>query len=480
MTLSEISMYIQKELEDAGVPEYTQETRIILREILDVDTGMLLAHPELEIPSEKENEIKDIVTRRKKREPLQYILGSWNFMGLDFYVEPEVLIPRPDTEILVECALKELHDGMRILDLCTGTGCVVLSLLNYSNGCTGVGIDISDHAIELAKKNATRLGLDIPEKLSIIKSDLYEKVDGNFDIIVSNPPYIDTAVIATLEAEVKDYEPHLALDGGEDGLDIVRRIVDNAMEYLTPGGFLMMEIGADQGERTCQIMTEAGFTEVECVKDLAGLDRVVKGYNPILKISGIEWNEAKRNVPDEGMLASVVSDFYKNAEKEIEALRNCFSECVTGEEAAIEAYRIKAHSMKHAAALIGAMDLSLEAKKLEFAAKDNDLDLIKLLHEPFCTEYLSLAKELAITFSGGVEAMKGEDFDEQRFFMLVEKIKTAMSELDIAMLNDLFDEVSAMNIPARLNLGVKLLEEAILSLDEDEFTKALQELGVLD
>ena len=285
MKLSEVTSYIRESLKDAGITESDGEARIILREVADISPAQILSHPEMDIDCDVQKRIEDIVNRRLMREPLQYILGSWDFMGLSFVVRPEVLIPRPDTEILVESALEELHDGMRVLDLCTGTGCVIISLLKYSNGCEGVAVDISEHALALAKENAAAIIPD--ETLEIIYSDLYENVEGEYDIIVSNPPYIDTDVIATLEPEVKDYEPHLALDGGDDGLDLVRRIIDEAGANLCCGGALLMEIGADQGERVCELMRKAGFVDVECVRDYAGLDRVVKGHKSFFEEWGI-------------------------------------------------------------------------------------------------------------------------------------------------------------------------------------------------
>lgn len=290
MTIADATKYIKKHLDDAGISESNNETRIILTELAGFDRTALLSHPDIIIDDEVWKKIEDCVNRRVKREPLQYIIGSWNFMGLQFDVKPNVLIPRPDTEILVETALENLHDGMRILDLCTGTGCIIISLLHYSNDCTGTAVDISTDALKLARQNAYKIlvGKDSldnksEECIEIIGSDLYEEVSGTYDIIVSNPPYINSSVIDTLETEVKDFEPHLALDGGEDGLDLIRRIIDGSDKYLNRGGHLIMEIGYDQGDRVCKLMEEAGFIDVLCVKDYAGLDRVVRGTKSVLR-----------------------------------------------------------------------------------------------------------------------------------------------------------------------------------------------------
>jgi len=289
MQLAEYIKSIKQIMEDNNIPEADTQIRIILRDIASIDTAMIMGHPEMELPENIITQINNVIDRRLRREPLQYILGSWNFMGLDFCVEPEVLIPRPDTEVLVETAMRSLHDGMRILDLCTGTGCILISLLNYSNNCSGTGVDISDKAISLSRRNAqTILGAkeDISDNLdsvcSFVLADLYDGAEGIYDLIVSNPPYIATDVIETLEPEVAEYEPHLALDGGADGYDLVKRIILGASKHLIPGGQLMMEIGHDQGAGTCELMEQSGFIGVECIKDYAGLDRVVIGTLPIL------------------------------------------------------------------------------------------------------------------------------------------------------------------------------------------------------
>jgi len=289
MQLGELYKLIYSQLADAQIFEAKTESQIIIREYAGIDRGTLLSHPEYEITDKQYEMIQACINRRLVREPLQYILGSWDFMGLNFIVRPGVLIPRPDTEVLVEHALKEVHDGMKILDMCTGTGCVLISLLKYSNDCLGTAVDISDDALALAKENADRL-LDLENentqtpKIEFIKSDLFENVTDVYDIIVSNPPYIDTDVIDTLECEVKDYEPHLALDGGIDGLDLIKRIIDGAKLHLVGGGNLLMEIGYDQGERVTNLMKQAGFSYVECIKDYDGKDRVVKGIKSVLTL----------------------------------------------------------------------------------------------------------------------------------------------------------------------------------------------------
>lgn len=203
-------------------------------------------------------------------------------MGLCFKVNEHTLIPRQDTEILVEEAMHHLHDGMRILDMCTGTGCILLSLLKYSNECEGIGIDISDKALMAARENAERLGLEAVFLEGNLFMPLEEYVserttDRLFDMIVSNPPYIESAVIDTLMPEVRDYEPRIALDGTEDGLYFYRSIIKQAPPYMRKGAYLLFEIGCGQGKAVLSLMREGGFEQVELIKDYSGLDRVVCG-----------------------------------------------------------------------------------------------------------------------------------------------------------------------------------------------------------
>ena len=285
MTILQTRNEIIEQLTSAGIEDADSEARIILRETAGLSATDIHGRPDDEITSDIYNEIQTIIKRRLMREPLQYIYGRWDFMGLSFAVRPGVLIPRPDTEIMVETVMGRLHDGMRILDLCTGTGCILISLLKYSNGCEGVGVDISEEALALAQENADNINNSA--SISFLQGDLYGALTEmvtpiTFDIIVSNPPYIPADVIDTLEPEVKKYEPRLALDGGDDGLDIIRRIIDGAQAHLIKGGELFLEIGYDQGQAVSALMREAGFADVEVIPDYAGLDRVVAGRVPIL------------------------------------------------------------------------------------------------------------------------------------------------------------------------------------------------------
>lgn len=260
-------------LTEAKIPEAELDARLLLEEVCGTDRNDLLVHGDKEIPPEQCDRYVEYIQRRQKREPLQQITGYQEFMGLRFKVTPDVLIPRQDTEILVEEVMRYLHDGMHILDMCTGSGCILLSLLKYSNDCEGTGCDISEPALKVAEENAEMLSLNA----SFVQSNLFENISGKYEFIVSNPPYIPTGVIPTLMEEVRDHEPVSALDGREDGLYFYREIVEKAGEYLYPGGMLFFEIGYDQAEKVSSLMRQAGYQEVTVCKDLAGLDRVVYG-----------------------------------------------------------------------------------------------------------------------------------------------------------------------------------------------------------
>ena len=260
-------------LTEAKVPEAELDARLLLEEVCGTDRNDLLVHGDREIAPEQSERYLDFIHRRQKHEPLQQSTGYQEFMGLRFKVTPDVLIPRQDTEILVEEVMRYLHDGMHILDMCTGSGCILLSLLKYSNDCEGTGCDISEPALKVAEENAKELSLNA----SFVQSNLFENISGKYEFIVSNPPYIPTGVIPTLMEEVRDHEPVSALDGREDGLYFYREIVEKAGEYLYPGGMLFFEIGYDQAEKVSSLMRQAGYQEVTVCKDLAGLDRVVYG-----------------------------------------------------------------------------------------------------------------------------------------------------------------------------------------------------------
>lgn len=262
-----------EKLTAAGIEEAKLDARLLLEELCGTDRNDLLVHGDRPVTKQQEECYVNQIELRSRHIPLQHITGYQEFMGLHFKVTPDVLIPRQDTETLVEEVLKNLHDGMRILDLCTGSGCILLSLLRYSNDCVGVGTDLSEKALAIAEENAGALGL----VAEFIQGDLFESVTGKFEIIVSNPPYIPSDVIPTLMEEVREHDPLLALDGKEDGLYFYREIIGKAGEYLCPGGMLFFEIGCEQAEAVTELMKNAGYRDVTVCKDLAGLDRVVSG-----------------------------------------------------------------------------------------------------------------------------------------------------------------------------------------------------------
>lgn len=215
---------------------------------------------------------RELLEKRGMHIPLQYLTGQQEFMGLSFQVNEHVLIPRQDTEVLAEEALKKIHDGDRVLDMCTGSGCILISLM-ANRKIEGTGIDISEEALKVAKKNAAHNQVSPV----FVKSDLFEAAEGMFDCIVSNPPYIRSSVIKELMSEVRDHEPLLALDGCEDGLYFYRKITEQAGGFLKENGWLLFEIGCDQGKDVAELMKKAGYKKIEIKKDLAGLDRVVLG-----------------------------------------------------------------------------------------------------------------------------------------------------------------------------------------------------------
>ena len=275
MKLSELYGLFVDTLNKSGFDEAESDSRLIFEYIAGIDRVKLTLEGDRELEPGVEEKLKAALAKRLTHMPVQYITGYQNFMGLEFMVSKDVLIPRMDTETLVEEVLRLGLSNVRVLDICTGSGCILLSILKYVYGSSGVGVDISDGALGVAEANSEALGIDA----TFIKSDMFENIpkDEHFDIVVSNPPYIRSDVIGTLMSEVKDYEPLLALDGSEDGLKFYRIIADRAPEYLNNGGMLFLEIGYDQGAEVSALLSAAGFMDVEVIKDLSGLDRVVSG-----------------------------------------------------------------------------------------------------------------------------------------------------------------------------------------------------------
>lgn len=265
----------EERLIGAGISEGKYDAWALMEFAFDMEKSYYFLHEDDRIEEEQSEKYRKLIAEREKRIPLQQILGSAWFMGYEFYVNDQVLIPRFDTEILVEEAGKRLKPGMQILDLCTGSGCILLSLLAEHKNLqiNGTGADISSRALAVAKENRKRLNV----QADFVESDLFSEIRGSYHMITSNPPYIVTGEIEKLMPEVRDHEPHLALDGKEDGLYFYRKIVEQAPSYLEPDGWLCLEIGYDQGEALKRMMEQSGYENIQIVKDLAGLDRVVTG-----------------------------------------------------------------------------------------------------------------------------------------------------------------------------------------------------------
>ena len=263
----------EKILQEAGIVDAKNDAWLLLAMVCKVDHTYYYMHMEEELMSEQQDEYRVVIRKRAEHVPLQYITGEQEFMGLPFKVNSNVLIPRQDTETLVEEALKVIRPGMKVLDMCTGSGCILISILKNVLNVEGVGCDISKQALIVAKENAKLNNV----VATFERSDLFDHVTETFDVIVSNPPYIRTEEIATLMPEVCQFEPVGELDGKEDGLFFYRKMIAESSKYLNPNGVILFEIGYDQGQDVSLMLKEAGYKDVQIVKDLAQNDRVVIG-----------------------------------------------------------------------------------------------------------------------------------------------------------------------------------------------------------
>ena len=278
MTIKEAYEYGQEQLKKVQIEDADLDAWYLLEHVTGITRAKYFMDMNRMLSEKEEVKYRECVAIRAKHIPLQHITGVQEFMGLEFCVNEYVLVPRQDTEVLVESVLAVLKPGIRVLDMCTGSGCILISLLKLCGfaDVSGVGADVSEEALKVARKNAENLDVDA----TFLPSDLFSNVTEQYDLIVSNPPYIRTAVIEELKEEVKLHDPFIALDGKEDGLYFYRRIVEESTNHLKKGGKLYFEIGHDQGEDVSSLMKEAGFVDVTVKKDLAGLDRVVFGaYN---------------------------------------------------------------------------------------------------------------------------------------------------------------------------------------------------------
>lgn len=275
MNLSDVCLM----LKTAGVDNFYNEAVALVIHITGMSKLDLLTNRKAVINDKYIDEINNAVRRRAGGEPLQYITGTQEFMSLEFYVDKNVLIPRQDTETLVETVIDEFKahsTDIEILDVCTGSGAIAVSLAHYLKNARVTAVDISGTALNVAEKNVSLNKTD--GRVFLKKCDvLAENIGGRYDVIVSNPPYICSGVIDTLDTTVKDYEPRIALDGGADGLVFYRKITHDAVKMLKQNGMLIFEIGYDQGSQVSKIMELEGFKNVDVIKDYSGNDRCVKG-----------------------------------------------------------------------------------------------------------------------------------------------------------------------------------------------------------
>ena len=252
------------------------DAELLLGLVLSINRVGLIIQSERPLAKDELASYKALHQRRRAHEPVAYILGAREFYGRSFAVDRRVLVPRPDTETLVEVALRRSASATlsaRVLDLCTGSGCVAVTLARERPTWEVLGTDLSEDALSVARVNAVRLAA-VP-RVYFLQADLFEGVSGTFDVITANPPYIRVDEKPELARTILDHEPHLALFGGADGLELVRRIVNSAPLSLTDGALLAMEIGAGQAERTAALLAERGFKSIEKTKDYGGIDRVV-------------------------------------------------------------------------------------------------------------------------------------------------------------------------------------------------------------
>lgn len=280
-TIGELINIGSSMLKEKDIETYRLDTQLILAHVLKRDKLYIMTNRDVNVSIKNEEKFLEFIEKRANKMPLKYILGETEFMGLDFIIKEGVLIPRNDTEILVEEVLKLIKDEeeLEVCDLCSGSGAIGISLAHYRKNIKVDEIDFYPIPEEITKKNIAKHKLD--DRVKFIKSDLLKEVikeNKKYHILVSNPPYIKEEEINTLMKDVKDYEPHTALDGGEDGLVFYRRIIEESKKVLKENALIAFEIGYDQGEAVSKLLEDNGFNNIKVVKDLAGLDRVVLGY----------------------------------------------------------------------------------------------------------------------------------------------------------------------------------------------------------
>lgn len=276
-TIGAVLKWAADDFRTRGIESPRLDAEVLLAHALSCSRTQLIIDMMRPLATEELSRFRELVKRRRHREPVAYLRGEREFYGRTFRVDARVLVPRPDTETLIDVALlrtRHLSMSARVLDLCTGSGCVAITLALTRPTTQVTATDISQAALALAEENALRLGAP---SVAFARADLFGELRGPFDLITANPPYIASAEIATLAPDVRQFEPRLALDGGDDGLVLVRRILEEAPARLAKGGVLAMEIGAGQAEAVAALFLERGFADVERARDLARIERVVSG-----------------------------------------------------------------------------------------------------------------------------------------------------------------------------------------------------------
>ena len=279
MNIGEILLKSYEELKQVKIESYLLDSQLLLGKVLNKDKLFIMLNRDFNLNHNQETEFLKLIELRKSKMPIKYILGESEFMSMSFIVKPGVLIPRPDTEILVEEVIKYINEKKytKVCDVCSGSGAIGISLAKFIKDAEVTMYDISEDALAVAKLNIQRF--DLSKRVKAQFSDLLQVAiaeSKKFQVVVSNPPYIREDVIPTLMEDVRNYEPYIALSGGNDGLDFYRRITQESLLVLEKGGLLAFEIGYDQREQVKAILFGSGFGEIECIKDLSGNDRVIK------------------------------------------------------------------------------------------------------------------------------------------------------------------------------------------------------------
>lgn len=280
MNIGEILIEAYKILKKVEIESYLLDSQLLLGKVLNEDKLFIMINRDFNLSQNQEDEFYRLIKLRESKMPTKYILGECEFMGMNFIVKPGVLIPRADTEVLVEEVIKNIKEKgyTKVCDVCSGSGAIGLAIAEFVSDAKVIMYDISEDALAVAKLNIERF--DLSKRVHVEFSDLLKvpiSQNQKFQVVVSNPPYIRETVIPTLMEDVKNYEPYIALSGGSDGLDFYRRITEESLMVLEKGGLLAFEIGYDQSEEVMSILSESGFKDIECIKDLSGNHRVIKG-----------------------------------------------------------------------------------------------------------------------------------------------------------------------------------------------------------